>query len=433
MELLLSVLLFLFGIGGGEQAELITFEKLVTAAIEYHDQRQTQTPGQDQNTDHPKDPGGGQSPTGDNDLNPAAKIDPDPDAPKVRGIYMTGPSVSVSRFDRLIDLVKNTSLNAVVLDVKEDRGYMTFEPASEELKKLGNYQRYIRDIHQVMETFKENDIYPIARIVVFKDTVLAKQRPDLSFLNEDGTVWHNNKLEPESYVNPYMKEVWDYNIQIAKEAVAVGFKEIQFDYVRFPEGFEHRADKLIYPSDERSRVDVVADFVEYAREQLNPLGVRVSVDIFGYAASVKAAEGIGQDFNKISQHVDVISPMVYPSHYSTGWFGLKVPDAAPYETIFGAMTDTHTKLEEIKEVKPIIRPWIQDFTANWVEGYIPYGVKEVEAQIRALRDTGIEEFLLWNPRNEYTQGVNYDVIDQPDSTTATNEQQESGQAANQEQ
>jgi len=156
-------------------------------------------------------------------------------------------------------------------------------------------------------------------------------------------------------------------------------------------------------------VQVVSEFVEYARQELSPLGVRVSVDIFGYAASVPAAEGIGQDFNAISRHVDVISPMVYPSHYSTGWFGSNVPDAEPYRTIDGAMKDTHEKLSELGDLKPIIRPWIQDFTATWVKGHIKYGKAEVEAQIRALADNGIEEFLLWNAGNVYTEGVNYDL------------------------
>jgi len=154
---------------------------------------------------------------------------------------------------------------------------------------------------------------------------------------------------------------------------------------------------------------VIADFVAYAREQLNPLGARVSVDIFGYAASVPAAEGIGQDFVEISRHVDVISPMVYPSHYSTGWFGSKVPDAEPYVTISGAMKDTREKLLPLEQSgeKPIIRPWIQDFTATWVKGHIKYGKHEVEEQIRALTDNGIDEFLLWNASNKYTKGVDY--------------------------
>jgi len=147
--------------------------------------------------------------------------------------------------------------------------------------------------------------------------------------------------------------------------------------------------------------------VKYAREQLTPLGVRVSVDIFGYAASVPAAEGIGQDFVKISQNVDVISPMIYPSHYSAGWYGVKVPDAAPYVTISGAIKDTHKKLEASGELKPVIRPWIQDFTASWVKGYIKYGKREIEEQIRALKDNGVDEFLLWNAVNTYTPNVDY--------------------------
>ncbi|MGV2788497.1 GTP-binding protein, partial [Clostridium perfringens] len=126
-----------------------------------------------------------------------------------------------------------------------------------------------------------------------------------------GSVWPNGG--GDSFVRPFSKAGWDYNIEIAKEAAKLGFKEIQFDYVRFPEGFEKRADSLKYTKTDQSRVDVVSDFVQYAREELAPLGIRVSVDIFGYAASVPAAEGIGQDFVKISKNVDIISPMVYPS------------------------------------------------------------------------------------------------------------------------
>jgi len=137
--------------------------------------------------------------------------------------------------------------------------------------------------------------------------------------------------------------------------------------------------------------------------------VRVSVDIFGYAASVPAAEGIGQDFVKISQSVNVISPMIYPSHYGAGWFGQKNPDTAPYATIKGAMADTRKKLDPLADRKPIVRPWIQDFTASWLgKGhYIPYGAPQVAAQIQALRESGVDEFLLWNAGNKYSPGVQY--------------------------
>lgn len=337
--------------------------------------------------------------------------DPQPDAPRIRGIYVTAYSAGGSRMESLLKLVDRTDLNAMVIDIKDDYGYITFKSDHPDLARYGATKPFIKDIGALMETLRRHDIYPIARIVVFKDSYLAKQRPDLSFVQPDGTVWANGN--GDRFVNPYIKEIWDYNVAVAKEAARLGFKEIQFDYVRFPEGFEKRADQLKYKRTEESRTDVIAGFVEYARRQLNPLGVRVSVDIFGYAASVPAAEGIGQDFVKISEHVDVISPMVYPSHYGPGWFKQKAPDKAPYATVKGAMEDTLKKLEALGDRKPIIRPWIQDFTAKWLGkgNYIPYGVKEVEAQIRALADSGVDEFLLWNAGNRYTEGVNYTLAD----------------------
>ncbi|MCM3497039.1 putative glycoside hydrolase [Paenibacillus lactis] len=345
---------------------------------------------------------------GQNGIKPnTTEIDPQVDAPKVKGIYVTAYSAGGSRMTQLIDLMDTTELNAMVIDIKDDEGYITYKTDNPKLQKLGKSQPFIKDIHQLMKRLEKHDIYPIARVVVFKDTILAKKNPELSFRKGDGTVWTNGG--GDSFVNPYSKEVWDYNIEIAKEAAKLGFKEIQFDYVRFPEGFEKRADTLKYVKTEQSRVDVVSDFVQYAREELAPLGIRVSVDIFGYAASVPAAEGIGQDFVKISNNVDIISPMVYPSHYTTGWFGAEVPDKAPYQTIKGSMEDTHKKLKELGDNKPIIRPWIQDFTASWLGkgNYIKYGKKQIEEQIRALKDTGVDEYLLWNASNRYTEGVKY--------------------------
>lgn len=343
----------------------------------------------------------------DDAAQPGAKKDPQPETPPIKGIYVTAHSAGGARMESLLKLLNDTELNSMVIDIKDDNGYITYPTMTPELLEVGESKKYIRDIDTLMVTLKKNNIYPIARVVVFKDTVLARKQPELSFRHQDGTIWKNGR--GESFVNPYRKEVWEYNVAVAKEAAKIGFKEIQFDYVRFPEGFENKADSLTFSKTEESRVDAVAGFVKYAREQLEPLGVRVSVDIFGYAASVPAAEGIGQDFVKISNDVHVISPMVYPSHYSTGWFKQKAPDLSPYETIKGAMTDTHAKLDPIADLKPIIRPWIQDFTASWLgKGqYKKYGKAEVEAQIKALHDTGINEYLLWNAGNKYSPGVDY--------------------------
>lgn len=338
----------------------------------------------------------------------ALHTDPQPDAPKVKGIYVTAYSAGGSRMEQLLALLDKTELNSMVIDIKDDAGYITYKTDNAELQQMGTPQNFIGDINKLMTRLKEHDVYPIARIVVFKDSVLAKKHPELSFVNSDGSVWKNKG--GDSFVNPYNENVWKYNVDIAKEAAKLGFKEIQFDYVRFPEGFEKRADTLKYTKSDRPRVEIIADFVKYAKAELAPLGVRVSVDIFGYAASVPAAEGIGQDFVKISKNVDVISPMVYPSHYSTGWFDVKDPDKDPYATIKGSMVDTHKKLDPLGSYKPVIRPWIQDFTASWLGSghFIKYGKQQVEDQIRALKDENVDEFLLWNANNRYTSDVDYE-------------------------
>ncbi|OIJ10440.1 GTP-binding protein [Anaerobacillus alkalilacustris] len=333
-----------------------------------------------------------------------------PDA--VRGIYVTGHSAGGARFETLIDLIDNTDLNAMVIDIKDDHGYLTYTPDSNS-PYLNISQRYIKDTEKLMKRLEEHEIYPIARIVVFKDTVLAEKRPDLSFV-QNGKVWKNGR--GEAFVNPFLKEVWDYNVAIAEKAAQLGFKEIQFDYVRFPEGFERRDEMLTYEVGEyndgdrdnvQKRVDAVTDFVAYAREKLQPYGVDVSVDIFGYSATITEAPGIGQNFSRIAQNVDVISSMIYPSHW-TSYFGIAKPDLNPYELVTEyAKVENHVlgKLEN----PPTSRPWIQDFTASYLGAgnYRVYGKEEVEAQIRALYENGINEFLLWNAGNRYTPNVNY--------------------------
>lgn len=335
-----------------------------------------------------------------------------PDA--VRGIFVTAHSAGGERFNSLINLVETTDLNAMVIDIKEDLGHLTYIPEEgSSLADLEIGQRLIKDPRAMLEKLEVKEIYPIARVVVFKDTVLAESRHDLTFVDGD-QVWKNNR--GESFVNPFLKEVWDYNVQIAIEAAKLGFKEIQFDYVRFPEGFESRADDLSYSFGEyenseadpvQRRVEAVTDFVAYAKEQLEPYGVEVSVDIFGYAATLPEAPGIGQNFSKISENVDVISSMIYPSHW-TSYFGIAKPDLEPYQLV-SEYAKVENKVLGALENPPISRPWLQDFTASYLGAgnYKRYGKAEVEAQIKALNEQGIKEFLLWNAGNSYSKGVDY--------------------------
>ncbi|GAB3789848.1 putative glycoside hydrolase [Virgibacillus kimchii] len=335
-----------------------------------------------------------------------------PDA--VRGIYVTGNSAGGSRFEQLLNLVDNSDLNSMVIDIKEDHGNLTFIP--EEGSPYEDIAlNYISDLEEMMRVLEEKGIYPIARIVVFKDSVLAEQRPDLSF-TQNGEVWVNNKQE--AFVNPFETEVWEYNVEIGKMAAEMGFQEIQFDYVRFPEGFEHRDEELEYTLGDyenvdmdniQMRVEAVTNFVTYAREELSEYDVDVSVDIFGYAATLEETPGIGQNFSRISENVDIISSMIYPSHW-TPQFGIEFPDREPYQLV-----NEYAKVENevlgALDDPPVSRPWLQDFEAPWLYDGSPqeYGVEEVEAQIRALYENGIYEFLLWNAGNVYTEGVDYKV------------------------
>lgn len=335
-----------------------------------------------------------------------------PDA--VRGIYVTGHSAGGARFERLLKLLNTTDLNAMVIDIKDDYGNLTYKPG-EDSKFFGNEigRPYIKDPRQMLETLEAEKVYPIARIVVFKDSVLAEQKPELSFM-DGNEVWKNGR--GEAFVNPFMKEVWDHNIDIAIEAAKMGFQEIQFDYVRFPEGFEKRHDTLKYTMEEyadseldpiQRRVEAVTDFVAYAKERLKPYDVDVSVDIFGYSATLPEAPGIGQNFSKISENVDVISSMIYPSHW-TSYFGIAKPDLEPYNLVSEYAKVENEKLGTL-ENPPVSRPWLQDFSAPWLGSgnFLRYGKTEVEAQIKALKDNGIDEYLLWNAGNNYTEGVDF--------------------------
>jgi hypothetical protein len=328
----------------------------------------------------------------------------------VRGIYVTASNTKEPQFSNLLNLVKNTDLNAMVIDIKDDHGHLTFIPPKSSPYRSVSHP-YIKDPISLMNTLNANQVYPIARIVVFKDNVISKTKPDWSFKSTKG-LWKNNR--GDSFTNPFLKEVWDYNVGIAIEAAKIGFKEIQFDYVRFPEKFESFEKKLTYSKGHfqttttgRERVIAVTEFVKYASDKLKPYNVKVSVDTFGNATVIPEAKGIGQNFSSIAEHVDVISAMIYPSHW-TSIFGIQKPDLQPYRLVKEYAKVENNRLQQLAD-PPTSRPWLQDFSATWLGtgNYKVYGKKEIEDQIRALHSQGINEYLLWNAGNKYTQNVDY--------------------------
>lgn len=333
----------------------------------------------------------------------------------VKGIYVTSNSTQGDKIDQLIKYVKDAKLNAMVIDVKDDEGNVTMKFNTGN-KLIDKNTMDIADAKPLLKKLKDNDIYPIARIVTFKDTKLAKEHPEWSYKEKDGSVWQNGK--GDSFVNPFVKDVWKYNVSISKEAAKAGFQDIQYDYVRFPEGFENEADQLDYDKGDYKnsklskgdqRVDAVTSYLEYARKELKPYNVKISADVFGYSALVKNAPGIGQSFPKISKNVDAISSMIYPSQWSPGDFGLEAPDTEPYKTVNRYIQKENNILDSLGKQKPISRPWIQDFTASYLgEGnYKEYDAKALSDQVQALKDNGVNEFLLWNAGNDYTKGANF--------------------------
>ena len=320
---------------------------------------------------------------------------------KARGLYVTGHSVSHPRYETLIDLVMTTELNSVVIDVKDDHGHVTYNSELEIVKELNSNRSHpIKDLKRVVDDLHEKGIYTIARVVVFKDPYLAEKRPEWSITRNTGGLWRDRK--GVAWVDPYQRKVWDYTVAVSREAALAGFQEIQFDYVRFPEN-AHRVDQeAYYPAqDELEKDELIREFLIYAGEKLVDYDVFISADVFGViATSWGDSDRIGQTWEKVSPYVDYICPMIYPSHYGPGYFGYSVPDAHPGGTIRRALIDSIKRNAPLDD-PAIIRPWLQNFTASWIRGYIRYGPEQIREQIEEAQKLGIDEYLLWNANNRY--------------------------------
>ena len=322
--------------------------------------------------------------------------------PKVRGIYVTGPTAGIDRMDEIIQLINDTELNAIVLDVKDDAGNVTFVLDNPDVQETEACVPYIHDIDGLLKKLKDNDIYVIARIPCFKDPILAKAYPELALTTPEGEPVTD--AAGNAWVNPCKEEVWDYIISIASSCAELGFDEIQLDYVRFPVG--QNAERADYhaPSDDENRKQYINSFLEKITSELHGKNVPVTADVFGtIIKSNLDSEHIGQDYVTLASHLDGLCPMIYPSHYANGEFGIEVPDAKPYETINASLMGSKEVLAAIPEEEcGIIRPWLQAFTASWVEGYIEYDGAAIRKEIQAVYDSGYDEWILWNSKSSYS-------------------------------
>ncbi len=328
----------------------------------------------------------------------------------VKGIYMTGHTIGLkSRFDELINFIDESEINAVIIDIKDDKGEITYKSNLAFASEIGADEIVkVKDFSEVMSILNDKNIYPIARIVTFKDRIAASKRPDLAVKAKDGSVWRDNK--GDAWLNPYNKDSWEYPIKIAEEAALKGFKEIQFDYVRFPTDGKRSLIDYGKAGQEMLMQDAIAGFLKYARERLEPLGVYVSADVFGLVTTVEDDMGLGQHLETLATSVDILCPMVYPSHYALGSYGVKYPDADPYQIIHTSMSKAKERIDNIDttENKAILRPWLQDFSAPWLKKqygshYTPYEPEQIKAQIKATYDSNLEEWIFWNAGNRYTK------------------------------
>ena len=337
-----------------------------------------------------------------------------------RGIYVSGwVAGSNKSLNRLLGLLDRTDLNTLVIDVKADEGMLTYSSSIPLVKEVGADQNpAIRDMRALISKLKAKQIYTIGRIVTFKDPYLANKKPEWALHMQNGTVWHD--VKGTAWLDPYLEKTWDYNIAIAVEAARFGFDEIQFDYVRFPDNARRVKQEVAFTHQQgRSRAEAIHQFLKRARPAIHAAGAYVSADVFGLVTSEKNDMGIGQVWEQIASEVDYISPMTYPSHYSSGIYGITHPDLTPGSVIQHAMIDAKKRNNQIAASRSErviaseasnqrfgnypaeIRPWLQNFTATWIRSHRSYGESEVIQQVKALERQGIHQFLLWNSKCKY--------------------------------
>lgn len=311
----------------------------------------------------------------------------------VRGIYVNGwVAGTPEKMDKLIKLVENSILNTMVIDIKDQVGYISYKSQVELAREIGANRYKIRDIKGLLSKLHNKGIYTIGRIVVFKDAFLAQKKLDLALrLKNTGT---NEIIISDNWVDPSRKEVWEYNLELAREAIKLGFDEIQLDYIRYPA--LATSPWQVVMDNEKSKSQNIKEFATYIRKEISHLGVPLSIDVFGLTTSANNDLGIGQNFDELSNIVEIISPMVYPSHYANGSFGIAVPESEPYNVIYRSLDDARKKVGNRHNV--IIRPWLQDFSLQY-----QYSSKEVIDQIKATESLGIKEWLLWNSKSRYTE------------------------------
>jgi hypothetical protein len=312
-----------------------------------------------------------------------------------KGLYLSFFGIGDRNLrESAIKLMQETELNTLVIDVKGDRGMIPYKSSIPLATEVGAQRTItVKEMAYLMKALKAKGIYTIARIVVFKDNLLALARPDWAVKTPTGEIWHDR--ENLAWVDPFNKEVWDYNIRIALEAAQYGFDEIQFDYVRFPEPSGLR---FSMPNTGENRVNAVSGFLMEARRRLTSYNIFLTADIFGYVCWNLNDTKIGQRLEDLVTHLDYICPMLYPSGFQYGIPGYRNPVANPYEIIYLSLKRAQ---ERTNFPSNRFRPWLQAFRDYAFDGRY-FNDKEIMGEVKAAEEFGSHGWMLWNPRNSYS-------------------------------
>ncbi len=312
-----------------------------------------------------------------------------------KALYLSFYGVGNKRLrESALKLISETELNSLVIDIKDDRGHITFRSALPVAKDIGA-QRFVTvpDMAGLIASLHAQGIYAIARLVAFKDNLLARSRPGWAARKRDGRLWLDR--DGMAWCDPFRQEVWDYNIGLAVEAARYGFDEIQFDYLRFPDEPDILLSRTSTP---KTRVVALGRFLAAARRRLAPYNVFVAVDTFGYVLWNEDDTGIGQHLEDMAPQLDYISPMLYPSAFQFGIPGYRDPVAHIHETVMLSLINgqKRTGLPSLR-----FRPWLQAFR-DYAYDRRRFGAREISEQISAAEEFGSDGWMLWNPANVYS-------------------------------
>lgn len=313
----------------------------------------------------------------------------------VKALYITSATPSVPRFEELVQLVEDTELNAIVIDIKDSYGKVAYDSQVPLAKTVGISKGKIKNLANVIKMLHDKNIYAIARIVVFQDPALAGARTDLALRDVSGSIWTDRK--GVSWVDPAAREVWEYNVALAKEAATIGFDEINFDYVRF--ATDGAVSRIRFPhyDGKEPKWQVMRSFFKYLRDELGGSNVPISADLFGITLWRQDDINIGQRLTDALAYFDYVAPMLYPSHFPSGFEGWSNPALYPYEIYQRSIKRGMMISASTTDVRAKFRPWIQDFDLG-----ADYAAKEVRGQIKGAMEEGSSGWMLWNARNVYT-------------------------------